>query len=149
MMPNRRLRSNQAKKDLMVAGLMSDNSWQRFTFCRICNRRMCVNNYADRKVRLPKVRGVIVCSTCKFGRSAAGKGDGADFVTAMFKLTEHMAHQLCKRIPVDQIGNPDVDLLWQCGKCPSCAARKVMAKSPAARRETMREERNDASISDR
>lgn len=41
-----------------------DTSWQKWTKCKVCERRICVNNYEDHKVRIPRRRGVVVCPWC-------------------------------------------------------------------------------------
>lgn len=49
--------------------IVQDRSWMRFTKCFTCRKRICVNNYADHKVRVSqwKVLGKVLCPTCKHG----------------------------------------------------------------------------------
>lgn len=37
-----------------------------FAKCKICKRRVCVNNYADRQIRPPRKLGVVVCPWCSW-----------------------------------------------------------------------------------
>jgi hypothetical protein len=43
-----------------------DLSWQRFTRCRICGRRMCVNNNSTRTIDPPRKCGVVCCPWCTY-----------------------------------------------------------------------------------
>ena len=38
--------------------------WQIYTKCKVCERRICINNYPDHKVRLRRRKGVIACPWC-------------------------------------------------------------------------------------
>ena len=42
-----------------------DRSWMKYTRCKVCGRRFCVNNYADRQVRVQRRHGVVACPWCK------------------------------------------------------------------------------------
>lgn len=42
-----------------------DTSWQKWRECGLCGSQYCANNYADRKTRIAKWRGVEVCAHCK------------------------------------------------------------------------------------
>jgi hypothetical protein len=58
---------------------VDNSSWQKFTKCPFCGQRICVNNFRDHKVRLPRVDGVFMCLDCsKHGRGKA--------LAAMYKL---------------------------------------------------------------
>lgn len=89
------------------AGGGIDRSWQRFTYCRICNQKICVNNYADHKVRLPKVKGIIMCPWCK--------SHGGELIARLYRLGEIIAAGSEESVDAQR-------------------ARKIMAKSPEQRR---------------
>jgi hypothetical protein len=102
------------------AGGGLDQSWQRFTFCRICGKKICVNNYEDHKVRLPKLRGVIVCPWCE--------NHGGEFVVRMYKLVQKMA------------SDPDLDEGITVEKAEEwlVSAMKIIQHSPETRRQRAR-----------
>lgn len=54
----------------------------RWIRCPFCGERICVNNYADRKVRLPKLRlkklDVVMCGWCM------GKNEGRGRILALW-----------------------------------------------------------------
>lgn len=43
---------------------LADRSWMVYKQCGYCDRRICVNNYDDRKSRTPMFMGFIVCPYC-------------------------------------------------------------------------------------
>lgn len=49
----------------MAAGEI-DVSWQKWTRCKICQRRICVNNNAEREIRPHRRLGVVCCPWCTF-----------------------------------------------------------------------------------
>jgi hypothetical protein len=58
-------RKREAKQEKAIdAWTAQDRSWMRFTRCWFCGMKYCLNNYADRKVRIPKVEGVPMCPSC-------------------------------------------------------------------------------------
>ena len=82
----RKLRKKQ--EAAIRAGGGIDQSWKRYTYCRICGQKICVNNYPDHKPRLKrlKVNGVIICPWCK--------GHGGEFTTQMYNLIQEVIEQL-------------------------------------------------------
>ena len=44
-----------------------DTSWQKWTRCSICDKRICINNYPDRRIRVAHLRykKLIICPWCK------------------------------------------------------------------------------------
>lgn len=42
----------------------------KFTRCKVCGFKICVNNYDDRVVRIFRRRGVVVCPWCRDGAIA-------------------------------------------------------------------------------
>lgn len=140
-MPRNNARTPQSRQAMVDAGMIVDNSsWQKWTRCRICNRRICVNNYEDHKVRLPKVRGVILCGWCAFGDSASGQGDKGDFVTALFTVMQKLSTRPCEEGKVWDEDRKRWIRMENCEKCPPCVARKVMAKSPEAKARARKEQ---------
>jgi hypothetical protein len=58
-------RKREAKQEKAIdAWTAQDRSWMRFTRCWFCGMKYCLNNYADRKIRIPKVEGVPMCPSC-------------------------------------------------------------------------------------
>lgn len=55
----RKLRQQQEARDNM------DQTWKRYVSCWFCGKPLCVNNYADRKVRDPRIEGVVICPFCR------------------------------------------------------------------------------------
>ena len=58
----RKVQKAQAMWDPAVG--MIDQSWQRFARCKVCKRRICVNNNAEREIRPPRKLGVVCCPWC-------------------------------------------------------------------------------------
>jgi hypothetical protein len=85
-----------------------DRTWMKWTKCSICRGKFCVNNYADRRVRINqwKIAGKIVCPWCR-GR------DGVYLIQLRL-----IAEKLAARRNADcQVEN--------C-KCLSCVAYRVL-----------------------
>lgn len=57
--------------------------WQRWAKCPFCGKKVCVNNYADHKIRVPKLDGVAMCPFCQHS--------GGKFIAAAFKLLRKAA----------------------------------------------------------
>jgi len=49
----------------MLAGEI-DMTWMKFGRCRICHRRICVNNYPDHEIRPPRKLGIVCCPWCSW-----------------------------------------------------------------------------------
>lgn len=95
----------------------NDRSWQKFTRCELCGSRMCVNNYPDRRIRVPRVHGVVVCPWC------IRKDRDTEFLVSMYILMNRLAE---KEYKPEQV---------------RAAAQKVLSRSPKARAQRRRDER--------
>lgn len=42
-----------------------DKSWMKYRNCGWCGKPMCVNNYEDRRTRLKKYKGRLICPWCE------------------------------------------------------------------------------------
>jgi hypothetical protein len=104
-------RKRRKKEEAAIrAGGGIDRSWQRFTYCRICGKKFCVNNFADHEPRIKRyrVRGVIMCPWCK--------GHGGKFLAEMYNFVEMFSQ-----------GNPQNHHVG--------TAEAIMVKSPQWKRE--------------
>lgn len=57
---------SQARKLRIKQEDWTKAEWQVWRNCDICGRAQCVNNYPDRKVRIPTWRGLQVCARCQY-----------------------------------------------------------------------------------
>lgn len=101
------------------AGLHSiDQSWLKYRNCDICGRPFCVNNYADRRVRVPRYRGRIICSFCRYG---IGKR-----LVQLEQIVEQAADLGClKRFIRKKLG---LKKGASCGKCICCKAAELVER---------------------
>src|SRR4051812_26404813 len=64
-MPRRSSQTSAERRRIRTSeGQNVDRSWMKHIRCPFCGERICVNNYADRQVRLPKLKGVVMCNWC-------------------------------------------------------------------------------------
>lgn len=61
-----------------------DQSWMKWTKCKACGQRYCVNNNELREVRVRRVSGVPVCPSC-FGRK------GSKELVELYLITKGLA----------------------------------------------------------
>lgn len=110
-------RKRRKKEEAAIrAGGGLDRSWMRYTYCRICGKKICVNNYPDRKPRINrfKVEGIIMCPWCKH--------HGGKFIAQMYNLTQLLI-------------NVDSDLQYPPRSVIRGEAEAVMVESPKWKRE--------------
>jgi hypothetical protein len=41
-----------------------DNSWMKYSRCRVCNRKVAINNNPEQAIRPPRKLGVVCCPWC-------------------------------------------------------------------------------------
>ena len=99
-------RSGARRKALRSSRIDLDRSWMKHAKCSLCRGKFCVNNYADHKVRIPKIAGKIVCPWC------AGR-DGK-YIIQLRLIAEAVSK---KQSPTCLVEN--------C-KCLSCVAYRVL-----------------------
>lgn len=99
-----------------------DKSWHKKVNCGICGWEFTVNNHADRKSRIPKFMGVVICPGCTQRRTPLEKARNTTFdYIKLYRFIEPLAARGCLRPRKKKKGGIKV-----CGKCIPCQAGEVL-----------------------
>lgn len=100
-----------------------DKSWMKFVNCDICGWEICVNNYPDRKSRIPKFMGVVLCGACRNRRTPLEKNRNTtyDFIKLYRFIQVFEARGCLRPKPRKKKGG-----FKPCGECVPCKAGEVL-----------------------
>lgn len=89
--------------------------------CGVCGLHICVNNWEDKKARTPRLGGLVICAECD------PRYNEDRYLKKGYRLIHPRRLRILKMAQiVHKLQELECMKGSDCGKCPTCVARKVL-----------------------